>query len=174
MKMPFVPSGRLTRQSQVKHNNVKSSNDQFPASLAALAAVAIMLCGDVALAPPAISSVSPNGAVQFQGVASGTDVLRFARRSPVADLRNGRRHRQGPRPGHRQPHLLRHRPSDVDQRAYAISSVRARRIFTPLRTIVAGDGPGLAQTMPPPSSPPLQRWEPILAGNRARKLLGVL
>ena len=34
-----------------------------------------MLCRDVALALPANSSVSPNGAVQFQGVASGSDVL---------------------------------------------------------------------------------------------------
>lgn len=44
---------------------------------AGVTAVAVLLCGNVAQALPAFGSVSPSGAVQFQGVASGSNVLSF-------------------------------------------------------------------------------------------------
>jgi hypothetical protein len=57
---------------------------QCLASLTAgLAAVTIMFCGHLAQALPTISSVSPNGAYQFQGVAPSPNVLKFTVASSV-------------------------------------------------------------------------------------------
>src|SRR5580658_4255994 len=66
----------LLKEAQDKNVNLAPS--PFVTALAAgLAVVAVMFCGDVTQAAPTIASVSPNGAVQFQGAAPSPNVLKF-------------------------------------------------------------------------------------------------